>query len=217
MSENDGNGSLGLRERKKLETRQRLETEAIRLFSEQGYDETTVEEIAAAANVSPRTFFRYFATKEDVVMSRGVEAITEPDRHLHDSFGPADRVRDLLVRSVEARVGGLGWDRQTMIDRYRLLLSSSALAHQAFQMQQQFEETLTEAIAVEMGVDPSEDWRPRLVSGAVFGLYRQAALDWLEHDHDHSLAEHFDRALDVLDDIEQILDAPPGYDDTYKP
>ena len=96
--------AVGLRERKRERTRDEIVDAALRLFVEHGFDATTVEQIAAAADVSPRTFFRYFPAKEDV---------------LFDEAGSA-RQRDHVVAVLEAHEGGVAPVRM-VVDALRAL------------------------------------------------------------------------------------------------
>src|SRR5690606_39905277 len=97
-------GGAGLREPKKRRTRQALATAALRLFAERGYEETTVAEIAAAADVSPRTFFSYFPSKEDVVFAEIDDRLAEVSEHLRRTPGetPMDTIRRAVIDVLEA-------------------------------------------------------------------------------------------------------------------
>jgi AcrR family transcriptional regulator len=91
---------LGLRERKKLRTRRALIEAALCLFAEKGYEETTLAEIAAAVEVSPRTFFSYFATKEDVIFFDSPTRFDEALGMIAERR-PGETVAELIQRVVE--------------------------------------------------------------------------------------------------------------------
>jgi AcrR family transcriptional regulator len=125
----------GLRQRKKERTRRALTEAAIELFDRKGYDETTIAEIAAAADVSTRTFFSYFPTKEDILFA-DTEARVDTALAVIDARRPADRPADVLMRAVqailEAHVATDFFGRIAPL-RMRLVLAAPALQGHALQ------------------------------------------------------------------------------------
>jgi AcrR family transcriptional regulator len=111
----------GLRERKKARTRAAIQRHALRLFRKQGYDETTVSQIAEAAEVSESTFFRYFPSKEDVVLW------DEFDPHVADVFlaqPPGTRPIEAVRTAVREVLGQLGPDQQADLrERMELMMA----------------------------------------------------------------------------------------------
>ncbi|TDD65092.1 TetR family transcriptional regulator [Actinomadura darangshiensis] len=121
-----------LRERKKRRTRQAIATAALRLFAEHGYEETTIADIAAAADVSPRTFFSYFPSKEDVVFAEIDDRLAEVAERLRRTPGetPMETIRRSIVDVLEAIVAE---HRDYGAVQVRLVLERPALRARALQ------------------------------------------------------------------------------------
>lgn len=177
-----GEASLGLRERKKLRTRATLIDAAVDLCGRQGFDRTTVDQIAAIADVSPRTFSRYFATKDaialaliDEVLDRtAVELARQPLDLNH--FEALLRAHLAVANSAKvAPAGELSADRVMCI--VRIILSSPALRLAAVEYRAN---SVTAEVAKRMGAGVG-DRGPRLVS-AVWGSMLMTALTDLSID-----------------------------------
>ncbi|MBV7698407.1 TetR family transcriptional regulator [Streptomyces sp. TRM70350] len=163
----------GLRERKKQRTRDALLRAAVELFTTRGYDHTTVDEIAAAVDVSQRTFFRYFSGKEEAALA--LQAMTVA------RFVAAVRARPAHEPPMEALRRAVldGWDRisevieavvpvELYLRMYRVIESTPVLLAAHLRRSAETEEELARLIAEREGLDVDADPRPR-VAVAVFG------------------------------------------------
>jgi AcrR family transcriptional regulator len=162
-----------LREIKKRRTRQALIEAAMRLYRKKGFDGVTVAQIAHEADVAPRTFFGYFATKEDVFLGRGddrldhlVRAIRERDR----SQPILTAVRPVLLQDREALPESIGRRSPDLQE----LLRHPAMVHRLRERWNQWEDVLAAAIAEDVGA-PAGDPRPRVVAAAITGAIRVAS------------------------------------------
>src|SRR2546423_2389829 len=155
--------TVGLRERKKERTRAQLTDAAFRLFTERGFDGTTIEDIVEQVEVSPRTFFRYFDSKEDVVIGffddlrlelrAALEArpVEEP---------PFTAVRHALASLVDVYVS----DEERVVAAKRLANETPSIRARLLDKHARWENGMTEALATRLGVDSEEDPRPRLIA-----------------------------------------------------
>jgi AcrR family transcriptional regulator len=186
-----------LRERRRIRTRLEIQTEAFRLFASNGYRETTVEEIAEAAAISPRTFFRYFPTKDDVV--------------LWDEYDP------LIPELVEARPIGEPWaataraimretlsgiyrrDREQLLTKVRLFSSVPELRARFLESQASGGESFASLLTQRPG-HAGDDLKARVIASA-FGAAATTALDrWQQGDGRGDLLAIFDQVTDALID-----------------
>jgi AcrR family transcriptional regulator len=185
----------GLRERKKLRTRLAIQEHALRLFREQGYRETTVEEIAEAAEVSPSTFFRYFRTKEDVVLFDALDPVMiESFRRQPAELSPIGALR----AAFHEIFGGLPAE---MIDeqRQRGLLAVNVPELQAAWIAEiiRTSRMMADMLAERIGRSPA-DARVRMYSGALMGTILAAMVPMLV-DADADYVADMDAALDFLE------------------
>ncbi len=187
----------GLRERKKARTRAAIRAHAMRLFSEQGYAETTVEQIADAAEVSPSTFFRYFPTKEDVALSDEFDPlIVAAMRAQPAGLDPVETIR----RAIKAALSEVSdADRHREQQRQRLVQVVPEL--RARVLQEYFTTIdLIAGVVAERAGRPEDDFAARVAAGAVIGAMMAALPGGFAGILERDEFSFLDRALDLVRD-----------------
>jgi AcrR family transcriptional regulator len=165
----------GLRERKKARTRAAIREHALRLFREQGYHATTVEQIAEAAEVSPSTFFRYFPTKEDVVLQDDFDLVAIEAFEAQ----PAGMSAIAAYRAATAQMfASLGPEELARFrESVELTLTIPEVRARALDEFAQAIDVTAEAIARRTGRDP-DDPAVRNVAGVLVGVVMSATMPW---------------------------------------
>ncbi|WP_421121769.1 TetR family transcriptional regulator [Aquihabitans daechungensis] len=191
--------TLGLRERKKAMTRLALEDAALELFTRKGFDGTTVDEIADACNVSRRTFFRYFASKEDIFSG---------DQEVHDgevfdliASRPSDEPPlESLRATLIAMAADLEADRARMVAKVRIINQTPSLRSAGLEHEQGTIDLVVEALARRSGtaVDDEARFHLRLVTQAAIGALRAAIDRWVANGAKGELGDVAVEALDAL-------------------
>ncbi|GAA3640867.1 TetR family transcriptional regulator [Streptomyces iranensis] len=179
----------GLRERKKQRTRSALVRSALELFTRQGYERTTVDEIAEAVEVSQRTFFRYFANKEEVAFASQEAA----ECHFFAALcgRPAGEAPLAALRgAILGAWGSIGEAIEQLVSpelhmrMYRVIESTPSLLAVHLRRTAEMEERLAREIARREGLDIDADPRPRLVVAMFGGVIRVAGKLWTEGEED---------------------------------
>ncbi|MDH3293659.1 MAG: TetR/AcrR family transcriptional regulator [Acidimicrobiia bacterium] len=173
----------GLRQRKKEQTRRRIEAVARELFTQHGFDGVTVDEIAAGADIAPRTFFHYFATKEDVALAdfaaRLADLVTELDNR-----PPDEPPWVALCGAFLAVASDYERQRDRLTSQFMIMAGSPSVQARSLQLQADCENALAVSLAQRRGEGPGETITTSLLAASAVGAMRSSLRHWLLAGHD---------------------------------
>jgi AcrR family transcriptional regulator len=188
--------AVGLRERNKRERRRRLEDVAIELFERDGFEKTTIEQIAGAAGIAPRTFFSYFATKDDLVLADYTDRL---DRILHElDQRPAEEPAwEALRASFAAVADDYAAEADRLRRRFTIMAANPSVFARSLQLQAGWEQALTERLAARAGLG-GDDPSPRLLAATALAVMRASLQHWLTSSRPTPLPDLVQAAFDKL-------------------
>lgn len=199
---------LGRRERKKVETRRALRDAALNLALERGVESLTVEAISEAAQVAPRTFFNYFACKEDALITEAADAASGLHQKIVER--PPDEPPLLVLRAAITQSGffsGTYTDRERVLARQRLVQEHPPLMSRQLAQFARVERTLADALAERLSVDSAEDLRPELLAALTVSALRVASRRWTA-DEQKPLRQQIDDIFDLLERGDLVASPP---------
>src|SRR5262245_1549880 len=185
------------REHKKARTRDELVHAALQLFSRNGFDATTVEDIAAAARVSPRTFFRYFANKEEVLFHRKDEDLASLQAAL-SARPPGETPLQVLRAAVVEYMERFQVERDFHLLRIKLIRESATLEAYGLQLHQEWIRYMGRALARRMEVSTLTDLRPLLLASCGVVAMRCALVPWMQSKGTVDISVYANQAFDQI-------------------
>jgi AcrR family transcriptional regulator len=201
----------GLRERKKQKTKEAIQREAMRLFQEHGYEETTIEEIAEAAEISPSTFFNYFPTKEDVVLYDRYDPIIASYMLARPSEEPPSVVMNHMFEALGVI---LDRDRDIILARARMALKVPALRARFWEELERARDMVSGILAARTGRD-TDDFETRVVSMVLIAAAFEAVQEWLQRGGRDNMIDLVNQAMEAVH-MSQRLDALASGSPTIK-
>lgn len=197
MTPLDQDAPLGRRDLRKQQTRAALTGAALRLCSLRGFDQVTVDDISAEAGVSSRTFFNYFASKEDAVLGDHLVEVDAMRARLAVLL-PTMPVLEAVRRAVLLVVAAMEADRDHWFLRMEIIQRSPQLLPRLVLSNAEAERATTEQIAAHLGVDPARHGYPALVVATTSAAFRVAATRWMAAAGGLSLGALVDQAFTAL-------------------
>lgn len=169
-----------LRERKKKKTRELLHETALRLFAQQGFEATTVEQLTLEAGVSRRTFFRYFPSKEAVAFAEHAGRVKRFRELLEEEEGPAlQQVKEAFLHLADEYMS----HRERLALQQEVINNSKALIMYELQLDKEWEEVIADALIK----GPLNEFERKVQAGMLIGAIRAVLRHWFAHDTDISL------------------------------
>lgn len=199
---------MGLRERKKAQTRAAIQRHALHLFQRDGYSATTMEQIAAAADVSPSTLYRYFPAKEDLILQDDYDPMMAAAFRAQPTDRPVLEAFRAAVEQVLAAIDPQ--DREEAVLRARLSWTIPEVRARALDHMLKTADMLAEVFGERLG-RPTGDLRIRVLAGTIIGAILAAQQIWVD-DPDADLLTVTVEALQCLIDGPAALGEPPEPD-----
>ncbi len=183
----------GLRERKKLKTKEAIQREAMRLFQEQGYEETTIEQIAAAAEISPSTFFNYFPSKEDVILFDRYDPMIVS---FMSSRPAGEALSTIFYGAIHGLARVMEHDRDVILARAKLSLEVPELRARFWEEMEKARDLLAGIMAARTGRDPA-DFELRVLAMVFVAVSFEGLQEWLRRGGRGDMMKLVTEALDM--------------------